>query len=383
MQDVEPNPKPTPLGDNGAATPAAGDPKPIRPAIDYVRRGAVLQRHPLVERFLDGLKTFAWVAPLTILIWIYAERKQSATRNGVTVPVEVRINAKDKIVVLKNPSDSNFIATLSGPQGSLQRVLDTLSTPLPGNHAPVQIVVDGKLSGDVPLSAQEYLRRSPLFAQAGIAVRDVFPATMTVSVLDMEDREVPVKAPDGIKDLTDSRFVPSQVTVRAPKVVFEKAAQDNRLYVTADLAKVEAARQPGHHDVKSIPVTPAFPSEYATLDQRAVDASFEVKRADAEATLNSVPIWPAANVPFWEKYSIAECPTSLGIIHVKGPQDRIDEIKSQTFKVVALLYVTPDDADGTTKRSVLKIDLPAGVTVTDDAEQYTINFRVAKRSTTE
>src|SRR4051812_27900483 len=41
------------------------------------------------ERIGAFFKTLLWVAPLTILIWIYAERQQQYKQNDVSIPIEV------------------------------------------------------------------------------------------------------------------------------------------------------------------------------------------------------------------------------------------------------------------------------------------------------
>src|SRR5690242_1264927 len=42
------------------------------------------------ESLFNFAKTMAWVVPLTILIWVYAEREQRDTDPGVTFPIDVR-----------------------------------------------------------------------------------------------------------------------------------------------------------------------------------------------------------------------------------------------------------------------------------------------------
>jgi hypothetical protein len=330
---------------------------------------------------IDGLKTLAWVAPLTILIWIYAERKQATTRQNVSIPVEIRVNAKDKLVV---PSDQNFTATLSGPQASVQRMIEAIGVPTADRHALIQITLDANSSGELRLSSGDYLLRNPIFRQAGISVRDVLPTTFTVTVFDMEERILPVRAPEGLKNIANPRFVPSEVTVRAPKQVLEAATKNNRDFVLADLSKADAINQPGHHDVPGVSVTPAFAPEHVTIEPTTVTASFEVNRPDAEATLEyPVPIWPAAPTAILAKYKV-ECPVVIPNIRVVGPPDQIDLLKSGGYRVVALLYVTPDDLrDGATHRKVLRFDLPPGVRVANDPEQYAVQFTLSERQQSE
>jgi len=50
------------------------------------------------QQLVDALKAFLWVAPLTILIWIYAEREQLSTQKNFPVPVEVRSADPQEVV---------------------------------------------------------------------------------------------------------------------------------------------------------------------------------------------------------------------------------------------------------------------------------------------
>src|SRR5947209_20240852 len=107
--------------------------------LDYARPGT---HGPFFERVIDVLKNLALVAPLTILIWIYAEREQTATRPNVLIPVEVTINAPGRIVTVKDPQ---VVATLSGPAASMDRVIAAIQATSAG-HAIVQIALAPKIN---------------------------------------------------------------------------------------------------------------------------------------------------------------------------------------------------------------------------------------------
>ena len=76
-----------------------------------------------------------------------------------------------------------------------------------------------------------------------------------------------------LKNVNNPRFVPSEVTVRAPKQALEEAAKANRLFVVADLAKADTISQPGHHEVPGVAVTAAFRPEHVTVEPKTVMAA--------------------------------------------------------------------------------------------------------------
>ena len=65
----------------------------------------------------------AWAAPLTILIWVYAESEQQVTDAGQPISIEVKSRDPNKIVTLDRDVRS-ITCDLTGPalqSGSVQR----------------------------------------------------------------------------------------------------------------------------------------------------------------------------------------------------------------------------------------------------------------------
>src|SRR4051812_30244783 len=104
----------------GAMTPSS--------AARWLRRTATL------ENLFATLRTLAWVAPLTILIWIYAEREQVATRE-VTIPISVHSSDPSRVATLLM-SGQGVTAHLVGPRGQVDQVYDIITRPgdAPGVH---------------------------------------------------------------------------------------------------------------------------------------------------------------------------------------------------------------------------------------------------------
>src|SRR5947209_1061870 len=70
------------------------------------RLGAAFSR----EGLLSGVKTLAWVVPMTVVIWVYAEREQIA-RQTVLFRVEAKNSSPDRQVVeliSRGPEGRNF-----------------------------------------------------------------------------------------------------------------------------------------------------------------------------------------------------------------------------------------------------------------------------------
>src|SRR5688500_2431792 len=78
------------------------------------------------EQLISSLKSLAWVAPLTVLIWIYAEREQLAELAAYPISVQVKITDPRKVVTLLSPSDAQVLVELSGPRAGLDVVQDRI-----------------------------------------------------------------------------------------------------------------------------------------------------------------------------------------------------------------------------------------------------------------
>ena len=77
------------------------------------------------DRLISFLKTLVWVAPLTLLIWVYAEREQVWTTENESIPFELVSSDPTRIVSLKGV-DKNLMVDLQGPRARVEEVLEKL-----------------------------------------------------------------------------------------------------------------------------------------------------------------------------------------------------------------------------------------------------------------
>src|SRR3954451_22007031 len=101
------------------------------------------------DQIANGLRSLLWVAPLTVLIWIYAEREQSIeSKTPVSIPIMVVSTDPQRVVTLKRPADGQVSAYLYGPNGRVEAVREKLLDPR--NFAPVRI----EIRRDTPVGDQ-------------------------------------------------------------------------------------------------------------------------------------------------------------------------------------------------------------------------------------
>ncbi|HEY2584697.1 MAG TPA: hypothetical protein VGI81_02905 [Tepidisphaeraceae bacterium] len=108
------------------------------------------------ESLVSSLKSLAWVAPLTLLIWVYAERQQDF-KTKVPVAIAVRGGDPTRVVKLAELSNNTIHIELEGPQSGVEKVKDWLQAatiPIdvpggltPGEH-PIALLADQRLATD-------------------------------------------------------------------------------------------------------------------------------------------------------------------------------------------------------------------------------------------
>src|SRR6266550_2604276 len=230
-------------------------------ALDYASPLTFRERFgrylPSGGQFVNFLKNLIWVVPLTLLIWVYAEREQTVTLSTEPVSIDVRTNDHNRIVTLRLPRDKNIIVELSGPRAQLDRVRELLR-PKPDGEAAVQIYVDPQIElGAQQLLTVSQINNLPVFKNNGITVKSAQPPYLSVDIGKYDRRTVPIKAPPEIAGMLSdqTRFVPDVVELRAPRLELEKAEAEGTLFVYANLPKRDELKtRTGLYPVENVPV---------------------------------------------------------------------------------------------------------------------------------
>jgi hypothetical protein len=349
-------------------------------SLEYGRPG---KRPALPQRVVDVLKTLSLVVPLTILIWIYAEREQSINAAGVSFPIEVRISDPSRIATLREPADHNVIVTLAGPRTAVERVTRDLQSGT-ADHPTFQITLDSaqfKSRGVFDRPMLDVLTKNPIFIRNGISVKDAVPGTLRVEIDDLETRDVEVRAPENLANIKDTQFVPADVKVTAPKGTWERATKP---YVIADLSKLESLKEPGKHDEKYVPLIWPNQPDHVTLESRNVTAHFDVQQKEERDTIGSVPVWVEGPPQFFNDYAVAlKLPggaASLTDVPLAGPPEKIAKIRRGELSALAVLHVNftnvaPDES----RTEPAQFDLPADVHFVGDPQKYQITYVISVR----
>jgi hypothetical protein len=243
------------------------------------------------ENVTSFLKTMAWAAPLTVLIWVYAESEQQVTDAGQPISIEVKSRDPLKTVTLDRDVRS-ITCDLTGPRSNLDRFKETLST-----SAPIVIELDARQIGPELIPALDNLRENPQFRDAGVSILKCDPPGLPVYVDTLEKRSLPVKLPPNVSGL-QAVFTPSTVAVSGPSRSLKSFDE-----VTADISSLPELNTPGVHPPVNVSLQPD-PSGTLTFEPAQVTAVLTVAQTDVTRTF-TVPIWLAMQPEISKKYDVA------------------------------------------------------------------------------
>src|SRR5687767_9739693 len=286
------------------------------------------------DRMVGFLKTLVWVAPLTLLIWVYAEREQVSTSENEPIPFELASSDMSRIVSLRG-GDRNLLVDLQGPRARVEDVLEKLR----GGTFPqgIRIEPDPALSvneeHDIP--TKPLLERNAIFRDNGITALRAQPSRLKVVIDELDEREARVLAPTTVTNLLPATtFSPATVKVRGPKSLLDEAERQARqaggqLSVFADIEGLAAVKTPGVKTVPavSIQLPRALSDERVAVVPKEVDATLHVRENNAELAFDSLPVWPVKPQGLDDKYKVVLYNASLPNVTLVGPKDQIHAIR--------------------------------------------------------
>jgi hypothetical protein len=343
------------------------------------------------ERLLDFARTLMWVAPLTVLIWVYAEREQIATVSDVSLQVTAHTNGPRQVATITKPADRLIVVTLEGPRVRLDSLRDQLSAGGLASQLTIEMPPDGPV-GPVTRGTADELNKVALFRSAGVKVTSASPPQITIAVDQLVTRDLVVTAdPTAANFDSIPIFDPPVVRVTGPQSVLERYSEVDvagRPILRADLANVPEIRTPGEHTVAEVSLLrpevfrSASDPGLFTFSPDRVRATFRIRQADVSYTIPSIPVFPLAAATFLDEYRAEYEPTITNVV-VRGRPDLIAALRNETLekKPKAILEITRDDLPaGRTRVRRLRFDLPEGLTVSPEDQLREIEFTLVARN---
>ncbi|HEV8292800.1 MAG TPA: CdaR family protein [Tepidisphaeraceae bacterium] len=342
-----------------------------RPTFSAAGKPTHIEQHSRAGAF----KTFLWVAPLTALIWIYAEREQ-IDKVEVRVPIRLLSKSTDRIITVQKPADGMISLDIQGPRASLGELRDVLS------KAPLDVHITPEIGYNGDISLAEPISKSDLFKTYAVTVSAARPP-VNIKVEAKAAKRIPVKRRQQDTFVTNVSFEPETVVIEGPKDTLEGIKPEN-LVAYADLSDF-ASKPPGSYAPQDVPISLGSPTDVPGVTMKeSVRAKVEISKS---APYNfAIPIVLQINgrVLSDDKFKISTTQDTLGGVEVIGPPDKIELLKQRNFPAAVVVDMTDaknfDFATITTssdKPYTLKPEnyrMPPGVTVNNPTRDITITI---------
>ena len=360
-------------------------------------RGRHARRAWTRRRTMEVLQTLAWTAPLTLLLWVWAQDQQIEEQAVQNVRVDLRHADPQVAIGLLRATPgvaSNSLPvtlTLRGSRSGLDEVL----RPLREEGRPMEAVVSPEPAPRLSLDLRPVLAENPLFVEGGVTLAAVSPAAVEVRVEAIAEASAPVVAGGELpaSEVTDEpTFDPPRVALRGPQALLRALAN------LSDGGEVEvAARLPADwpEGGATRPVPVELPPTLRSRAEAALGAGsldrLRIEPATVEATLTrraraleerelpTVPIWvdkPAA----LEGRATVLLPDLaepvLNNVRVRGPASAIRRLGQAGSRVRARLPLTGDDRNRVGSRFERQIvwDAPPDVEVLTEPPTLTVEL---------
>lgn len=320
-----------------------------------------------------GVKTLLWVIPLTILIWIYAERQGHAEVPGVTLPVEIVSNDPSKIFTIISPSSKNVVVTLKGPRAAVESVQKQFSQI--NGSVRARIPFDSTVVSPIQTIRAVRVREDQRLIDANITVVSAEPDEIQFYVDQLVEKEYNIEVADAGRFGTPPKFTPETVKVRGPSRVLNSTTP---LRVQADLSaaigRAPVSDQTLHLNEVKLNVIGAEAGSVVLTPPTVAATVTPVKAKDDQ--LPVVRVMLAAPKSVLDRYLI-EIPGGETIPNVKvyGPEEvisRLIENAPVAFVEVTQAVLTEGDAE-----VPIQYNLPPGVVLKD--ERKTLRIRATPR----
>jgi len=345
-------------------------PKPDKPPT-FSAAGKPTHADP--NGWAGSLRTFLWVAPLTALIWIYAEREQISQIPDVRVQIKLLSKSTDRIITVDKPTDRMVSLDIQGPRASVNELREVLA------KAPLEIYISPEVGYKGDISLVEPISKSELFKTYAVSATAARPP-VAIKVEAKAAKRIPVKQRPDDKFVGTVTFEPDMVIVEGPKETLESIKPQD-LVAYADMSDF-VSKPPGSYDKPDVPISLGSFVEGVTMKE-TVRAKVEIAKS-APYNISAIPIVLQLNglILASDNYKVTITPPTIAGVDVVGPADAIESLKQRKFPAAVVIDLTTDPKYDfgpitTTKDFTYPINatnyrLPKDVTVLNPAREITI-----------
>ena len=301
---------------------------------------------------VDRIKTAVTVVLLTCLIWFVADQFNQASLDR-RVKVRISTQADGELIIPGPPVEPEVRLRLSGPN----RLIRQLEAILKAGRPLTYVLPEETLVGAYTVHMRRALGESDQLA--GLAVKQVEPDQVEITVDRLVWREAVVELETGPYGGADEVIEPKQVRVRLP---------EHLRHLLAD--------QPVDKVIELREVVVTGDDELGVWQIQPDRVNVQLKISGRRKKLKGVVVYFNASQAVLGKYA-PETTNDVVDVDVVGPRHLISALEPQD--VDARVSVSMDDyrPDMQTVRRQVEFEFPAGVEL--DQEPPVIEFRLVER----
>lgn len=331
------------------------------------------ERTPKQRRPGEALRTLLIVVPLTMLIWVYAEKAQSRPDNR-SVKISFKTGNADFAATVD--PDESVTLSLEGPQGQLDQFVQAITASTVDGHLVLALPNSQAAQSTKIQSVAEAVKLDPHFANINVTVK-ASPADLHVSVDPMITRKVTVVPPQKLPvTLQSVTFDPAQVEIRGPLPLMNRLYPVENSTIALDGSGLMLGTTPGSK-TQVVPLKAPNESQLS-LSVAQVKMTYEVGSTIQQGEIRTVYI--DVRRPVGEdgrsKVTVRGGPV-IHNVQITGPSNIVNRLVGDRpdQSVKAVLPVTSEDVDKGDIRRPVDVDLRDGVTLIGEKPEVVFEAR--------
>lgn len=312
---------------------------------------------------LERFKTILTVTIVTVTVWLFAEAESLSSYSSVSRIQFVAGEGTNRIVRVAEGFGASVTVDVEGSRAALEKAREILTSGVrlelgkPG--VPLQ---DGTHSVNLLEAIQAY---QPL-TQAGVQVVSVTPQNITIRVLELETRQVPVDPQlPGVQVVGSVKVTPETAPIRLPRSEWLSMTQPLRLVarLPEDQTRELPASGVARREVRVTPPATTSGVEPFPNGVPTVELEFTVKNRNAIANISAAPVQVILPPIESGKWKVEIDPQDQFLaLEVSGPSEVIERLQAAGSPVIAIVALSSDELEkGVESKEVAFGQLRAGV----------------------
>lgn len=315
--------------------------------------------------------TLALVAPLTVLIWVWAEREQTVgskeSPEKQTFQIAVRSGGVGQSVALAQGQGDSILVGFTGPKVGLDAMKESMLRDASKRRLVIDVGDTFEPGQPYPVPIDAALNQQKIFRDNGLTVVSAEPSVVQVFVDRQVERDVPVRLPPELTDaVAQATFEPKTVKVRGPERTIKQLEANGALKAELDVSNLaELRNRPGAKvELPQVPLRPIEGASTVSFDTSSIAKVTLQLSQEEQGELRSVVVF--VSKPAGLNVTTTVTPLVLTGVKVTGPSEALRLLREEkvTPAPSAVLTITLDDKgthEGTRVPTI--VNLPPGVRV--------------------